>query len=121
MDKTVTVRMEAEGFDEATAKIENFADAMREIPATVNIKARDCNIEVHTSNYVADEDTKVTTRASGQLDILDQRHDIKQALVAVKEMCEDRTNCKGCFMSIERSNGTIGCRTAAATPDDWEL
>ena len=48
----IPVEIEAHGFEDAAEKIELMADAIDSLPATVNIKAKDCVVKVHTTNIV---------------------------------------------------------------------
>ena len=49
---TVEIGVKTTGFEEATEQMELMADAMNEFPATVNIKAKECEISIHTTNYI---------------------------------------------------------------------
>lgn len=49
---TVEVEMKTKGFEDAAEDIEMIADAMDAFPSTIKIKARDCRISIHNTNYI---------------------------------------------------------------------
>lgn len=49
---TVQVDVKTSGFEDAAEKIELMADAIDSLPATINIKAKDCKVNVHTTNII---------------------------------------------------------------------
>ena len=52
MKNTIAVEMKTEGFEEAGEKIEVIADALDQMPATINLKAKDCEINIHNSIWI---------------------------------------------------------------------
>lgn len=132
---TIEIGVKARGFDEAAEQIELMADAIGQLPATVNIKATECEISVHTTNYIEMAEpepswAKGGVRPEPDLD-LEWTHEEDEILLSkgtIKEMfmmdflketkktCEERTNCRGCFLEDEKGN----CKVAFG-PEDWKI
>lgn len=131
----VTIGIETRGFDEAAEDIELMADAMNEFPATVNIKAKDCRIHVHTRNIIemaepepawakgevkleADLDLECTP---GEDEVVLPKGTVKEMcmvdfLKEAKKMCGQRISCSGCFLE-DGSGNCIVC----GLPDHWRI
>ena len=131
----VTIGIETRGFDEAAEDIELMADAMNEFPATVNIKAKDCRIHVHTRNIIekaepepswakggvkleADLDLECTP---GEDEVVLPKGTVKEMcmvdfLKETKKTCEQRISCSGCFLE-DGSGNCIVC----GLPDHWRI
>ena len=133
---TIEIGVKATGFEEAAEQMELMADAMNEFPATVNIKAKECEISIHTTNYIEmaepepswakggvrlepDLDLEWTTEED---EIVLPKGTIKEIcmmdfLKETKKMCEERTTCQGCFLEDEKGN----CKIVASVPEDWKI
>lgn len=130
---TIPVEIEAHGFEEAAEKIELMADAIDSLPAMVNIKAKDCEVNVHTTNIVEKQEpfktyapggvirpkpnyepeAEMITRLNPEADqLLETR-----ILTGLKERCERRENCEGCL--YHRAEAKNGCRFSGYTPVEW--
>ncbi|WP_407386299.1 hypothetical protein [Ruminococcus sp.] len=58
-DKTITIKCETEGFDEAQEEIEALADAYNEFPAQVNLKGlKYCTINIYANQTRIGEEIK---------------------------------------------------------------
>lgn len=130
---TIPVEIEANGFKEAAEKIELMADAIDSLPATVNIKAKDCKINVHTTNIVEKQEPLKTYAPGGVIrpkpDYEPEAEMIKRlnpeadrlleiiTLTELKERCERRENCEGCL--YHRAEAKNGCRFSGYTPVEW--
>lgn len=131
----ITIGIETRGFDEAAEDIELMADAMNEFPATVNIKAKECEIGIHTTNYIemAKPDPSWTepVRLEPDLDLewTPEEDEIVLPKGTIKEMCMmdflketkktcgERTKCPGCFLADKTGN----CKLYASLPEDWRI
>lgn len=133
---TVEIGVKTTGFEEATEQIELMADAMNEFPATVNIKAKECEIGIHTTNYIEMAKpepswAKGGVRLEPDLDeewipeedeIVLPKGTIKEMcmmdfLKETKKMCEERTTCQDCFLKDEAGI----CKLIADIPQDWKI
>ena len=130
----VTIGIETRGFEEAAEDIELMADAIAELPAVVNVKAKDCSIHVHATNIIkkAEPDPSWTepVRLEPDLDlewtpeeeeIVLPKGTIKEMcmmdfLKETKKMCEERTNCRSCFLGDEKGN----CKVTFV-PEGWKI
>ena len=132
----VTIGIETRGFDEAAEDIELMADAMNEFPATVNIKAKECEISIHTTNYIEKTELEPTWAKGGVMlepdldeesapeeeEIVLPKGTIKEMIITdflkeTKKSCEERTTCQGCFLEDEKGN----CKVVASVPEDWKI
>lgn len=48
--KPIELEVKTKGFEEAEEKIEGMADALRDLPAQVTIKAHDCTFNIYPSH-----------------------------------------------------------------------
>ena len=130
---TIPVEIEAHGFEDAAEKIELMADAIGSLPATVNIKAKDCEVNVHTTNIIEPKETIETYAPGG---VIRPKPDYEREaemitrlnpeaeqlletiiLTELKEKCERRENCEGCL--YHRAEAKNGCRFSGYTPVEW--
>ena len=135
---TIPVEIEAHGFEDAAEKIELMADAIDSLPATVNIKAKDCEVNVHTTNIVKPKETFKTYAPGGvirpkpdyepEADMLDRLisklppSDIEQELIIlalIKNRCKCRNECEGCW--YYRAEAINGCKLSGRIPKEWSL
>ena len=133
---TIPVEIEAHGFEDAAEKIELMADAIDSIPATINIKAKDCEINIQSTNYIEQEETisafskggvltkdkDITPPEDAIFPIFETREVsevvLKGALRTVKNKCKGQGNsCKGCFLHDEEE---LKC-LVKDFPEDWIL
>ena len=133
---TVEIGVKTTGFEEATEQIELMADAMNEFPATVNIKAKECEISIHTTNYIEmakpePSQAKGGVRLEPDLDekwipeedeVVMSERTIKEMcmmdfLKETKKTCEERTTCQDCFLGDEAGDCKVGIRI----PEDWNI
>ena len=116
---TIEIGVKATGFEEAAEQMELMADAIGQLPATVNIKARECEISIYTTNNIemAEPDRSWTepVRLEPDLDeewtpeedeIVLPKGTIKEMcmldfLKETKKMCEEHTTCQDCFLKDE--------------------
>ena len=134
---TIPVEIEAHGFEDAAEKIELMADAIDSLPATVNIKAKDCEINIQSTNYIEQEETissfskggvltkdKDITPPGGAIFATYETREVsevvlKGALRTVKNKCKLRGDtCKGCFLHDEEEDE---CLVRKDLPEDWKL
>ena len=132
---TVEIGVKTTGFEEAAEQMELMADAMNEFPATVNIKAKECEISIHTTNYIEMAEPEPSWAKGGvrlepdlDLEWTPEEDEIVLPKGTIKEMCmldflketkktcEERTNCRGCFLEDEKGN----CKVAFG-PEDWKI
>lgn len=132
---TIEIGVKATGFEEAAEQMELMADAIGQLPATVNIKARECEISIYTTNNIEMAEpepswAKGGARLEPDLDlewtpeedeIVLPKGTIKEMcmldfLKETKKMCEERTNCRGCFLGDEKGN----CKVTFV-PEGWKI
>ena len=133
---TVEIGVKTAGFEEAAEQIELMADAMNEFPATVNIKAKECEISIHTTNYIEMAEpeplwAKGGVRLEPDLDLewtpeedemVLPKGPIKEMcmmdfLKETKKTCKERTTCRDCFLVDENGN----CKIVYGFPENWRL
>ena len=133
---TIEIGVKATGFEEAAEQMELMADAMNEFPATVNIKAKECEISIHTTNYIEMAEPEPSWAKGGvrlepdlDLEWTPEEDEIVLPKGTIKEMCmmdflketkktcKERTTCQGCF--LEDENGD--CKIFASEPEDWKI
>lgn len=136
---TIPVEIEANGFEEAAEKIELMADAIDSLPATVNIKAKDCKINVHTTNIVEKQEPLKTYAPGGvirpkpdyepEADMIDRLisklppSDREQELIMlarIKNRCKCRKECEGCWYNESKEPYMIAC-VLSGIPECWKL
>lgn len=102
-------------------------------PATVNIKAKDYENNVHTTNIFEKQEPFKTYAPGGVIrpkpDYEPEAEMIKRLnpeadrlletiiLTELKERCERRENCEGCLYHKAEANN--GCRFSGYTPVEW--
>lgn len=130
---TIPAEIEARGFEDAAEKIELMADAIDSLPATVNIKAKDCEVNVHTTNVIEKQEPLKTYAPGG---VIRPKPDYEweaemitrlnpeaeqlletKILTELKERCERRENCEGCL--YHKAEAKNGCRFSGYTPVEW--
>lgn len=134
---TIPVEIEARGFEDAAEKIELMADAMDSLPATVNIKAKDCKINVHTTNIVEKQEPLKTYAPGGvirpkpdyepEADMIDRliselppsdKEKELAMLARIKIRCKCRNGCLDCwYHKAEAINGCL----LSGIPGNWKL
>ena len=141
---TIPVEIEAHGFEDAAEKIELVADAIDSMPATVNIKAKDCEVNVHTTNiietqnqsikecapkgfYVADgfkpkpdyePEADMIDRLISKLPPSDREQELT-VLARIKNRCKCRNECEGCWYNEREKLGIGACILAGGIPAEW--
>ena len=135
---TIPVEIEAHGFEDAAEKIELMADAIDSLPATVNIKAKDCRITVHTRNIVEPKETFKTYAPGGvikpkpdyepEAEMIDRlisklppsdREQELTVLARIKNRCKCRNECEGCWYNEREKLGIGACILAGGIPAEW--
>lgn len=136
---TIPVEIEARGFEDAAEKIELMADAIDSMPATVNIKAKDCEVNVHTTNIIKKKEPFKTYAPGGvirpkpdyepEADMLDRLisklppSDREQELIIlarIKNRCKCRKECEGCWYNESKEPYMITC-VLSGIPECWKL
>lgn len=136
---TIPVEIETHGFEDAAEKIELMADAIGSLPATVNIKAKDCEVNVHTTNIVEPKETFETYAPGGvirpkpdykpEADAIDRLisklspSDRDQELIMlarIKNRCKCRNECEGCWYNESKDPDIRAC-VLSGTPENWKL
>ena len=134
---TIPVEIEAHGFEDVAEKIELMADAIDSLPATVNIKAKDCKINVHTTNIVEKQEPLKTYAPGGvirpkpdyepEADMIDRlisklppsdREQELAILKRIKTRCIRRNKCEDCW--YHKAEAINGC-ALSGIPDNWKL
>lgn len=132
----VTIGIETRGFDEAAEDIELMADAMNEFPATVNIKAKECEISIHTTNYIEKTELEPSWAKGGVMlepdldeesapeeeEVVLPKGTIKEMIITdflkeTKKMCK-QSGCDNCFLS--EAEGNV-CKVRGPFPDNWRI
>lgn len=136
---TIAVEMKTEGFEEAGEKIEVITDALNQMPATINLKAKDCEINIHNSIWIdrskerelEEEPSEAEIEVTGKAEEESERKPItviprdrlNRALTrmmarSIKESCA-KEGCETCpFKNME--DGPY-CELTGARPADWKL
>lgn len=140
---TIPVKIEAHGFEDAAEKIELMADAIDSLPATVNIKAKDCEIKVHTTNIAKKQEPFKTYAPGGvirskpdyepEADMIDRlisklppqartlSTEQELAMLArIKNRCKCRKECEGCWYNESKEPYMITC-VLSGIPECWKL
>ena len=142
---TIPVEIEAHGFEDAAEKIELMADAIDSLPATVNIKAKDCEINVHTTNIIEQKKPSIKeyepkgfclADVLGQMPDYEPEADMTDRLISklppsdreteltmlarIKNRCERRATCEGCWYN-ESKNPERGECVLKSSPENWKL
>lgn len=133
---TVEVEMKTKGFEDAAEDIEMIADAMDSFPSTINVKARDCEINIHNTNWI-DQKQKPQKYAKGGLiedkgpEVVLLKADGKSNLPAftdqirkmiakdIGKMCRSKSNCGGCIFEATESEH-MTCKLTG-TPEEWDI
>ena len=141
---TVEVEMKTKGFEDATEKIELMADAMDSLPAKVNIKAKDCEVNVHTTNIIEPKETFKTYAPGGiigpkpdyepEAEIIDRlisklppsertlsREQELAMLARIKIRCKCRNECEGCWYNKSKDPDLRACMLSGGIPKEWWL
>lgn len=139
---TISVEIEAHGFEDAAEKVELMADAIDSLPATVNIKAKDCEVNVHTTNIIEPKETFKTYAPGGvirpkpdyepEAEMIDRlilklppsdREKELTMLARIKNICESRSECEGCWYNICEKSGMPYCTSCVLSgiPANWKL
>lgn len=129
---TVEVEMKTKGFEDAAEDIEMIADAMDAFPSTINVKARDCEINIHNTNWIdqkqppqkyakggliADEKPEVVLlRSDGKGNLPAFTDQIRKMIAKdISNMCNN-TTCDECIFGNEEKSCTI-----AGIPGGWRI
>lgn len=134
---TIPVEIEAHGFEDAAEKIALMADAIGSLPATVNIKAKDCEVNVHTTNIIETQEPFKTYAGGGvirpkpdyepEADMLDRlisklppsdRDQELAILKLIKTRCIRRNKCEDCW--YHKAVAINGC-VLSGIPNNWKL
>lgn len=138
---TIPVEVNALGFEEAAEKIELMADAIDSLPATVNIKAKDCEINVHTTNIVEKQEPFKTYAPGGvirpkpdyepEANAIDklilkltplERDQELIMLARIKNRCKNRNECEGCWYHRSEDELNINaCMLSGGIPGEWMM
>lgn len=133
---TVEIEMKTKGFEDATENIEMIADAMDAFPSTINIKARDCKINIHNTNWIdqkqpaqkyakggltADKGPEVVLlKADGKSNLPAFTDQIRKMIARdIGNMCRSKGSCGGCIFSAPESEHTL-CKLNGS-PGEWDL
>lgn len=136
---TIPIEIEAHGFEDAAEKIELMADALGSLPATVNIKAKDCEVNVHATNIVEKQEPFKTYAPGGvirpkpdyepEADMIDRlisklppsdREKELSMLARIKNRCKCRNECEGCWYNVSKDPYMRAC-VLSGTPENWKL
>ena len=134
---TIPIEIEAHGFEDAAEKIELMADAIDSLPATVNIKAKDCEVNIHTTNIIEPKETFKTDAPGGvirpkpdyepEADMIDRLisklppSDLEQErriLSRIKNRCKCRNECEDCWYNESKDPDTRAC-VLSGVPEKW--
>lgn len=135
---TIPVEIEAHGFEDAAEKIELMADALDSLPATVNIKAKDCEVNIHTTNIIEPKETFKTYAPGGvirpkpdyepEADMIDRlisklppsdREQELTMLTRIKNICKCRNECEGCWYNKSKDPDIRACMLSGGIPENW--
>ena len=133
---TIEIGVKATGFEEAAEQMELMADAIGQLPATVNIKARECEISIYTTNNIEMAEPEPSWAKGGvrlepdlglewtpeEDEIVLPKGTIKEMIITdflkeTKKMCEERTACYGCFLADENGD----CKFVYGFPENWRI
>lgn len=120
---TVEVEMKTKGFEDAAEDIEMIADAMDAFPSTINVKARDCEINIHNTNWIEQKQPPQKYAKGGLIastgpeKIIQADGDqIRKALAKdISNMCST-TKCEDCIFSKD----DYSCKITKM-PSGWDL
>lgn len=135
---TIEIGVKATGFEEAAEQIELMADAMSEFPATVNIKAKDCSVHVHTTNIIERTEPETSWAKGGvrrdadhteewdpEEDEVVMPKDAVQEMIMmdilrqVRQMCRE-IDCAGCPMRDPEMPPADDCKLSDL-PSNWDI
>lgn len=133
---TVEVEMKTKGFEDAAENIEMIADAMDAFPSTINVKARDCEINIHNTNWIdqkqppqkyarggltADKGPEVVfLKPDGKSNLSPFTDRIRVTIAKdIGNMCRSKGSCGGCIFSAAESEHT-SCKLNGS-PGEWDL
>lgn len=133
---TVEVEMKTKGFEDAAEDIEMIADAMDAFLSTINVKARDCKINIHNTNWIdykqpaqkyakggftADKEPEVVLlKADGKSNLPAYTDQIRGMIAKdIGNMCRSKSNCGGCIFAAPESEHT-SCKLNGS-PGEWDL
>lgn len=137
----IEIEAQTKGFEEAAEDVEKLAEALDAFPSTINFKAKDCEINIHNTNWIEQKQPKVEYAKGGIVeedkgpevilmndsvsrmlkDKIVPQEELKEkmwriALKSIKEMCTSTTVCSECiFGDRERTCNLYG------DPGDWDL
>ena len=133
----VTIGIETRGVDEAAEDIELMADAMNEFPATVNIKAKECEISIHMTNYIEKTELDPSWTKGGVMlepdldeesapeeeEVVLPKGTIKEMIITdflkeTKKTCSEQSGCDNCF--LYEAEGNV-CKVRGLFPDNWRI
>ena len=142
---TVEVEMTTKGFEDAAEDIEMIADAMDAFPSTINAKARDCEINIHNTNWIEQKQPEMEYAKGGIVkedkgpevilmndsfssmlkDKIVPLEEMKEkiwrlVLKSINEMCTGRPNCAGCIFNERRPDSAYVCMLRDL-PKDWKI
>lgn len=134
---TIEIGVKATGFEEAAEQMELMADAMNEFPATVNIKAKECEISIHTTNYIEKTELEPSWAKGGVMlepdldeesapeeeEVVLPKGTIKEMIITdflkeTKKMCSEQSGCDNCF--LYEAEGNV-CKVRGLFPDNWRI
>ena len=145
---TIAVEMKTEGFEEAGEKIEVIADALDQMPATINLKAKDCEINIHNSIWIdrreeneleeerpgfkttaiggvieetgkAEEEPEETPMEAVPRELFKQAV-TRQILQNIKRECSEG-RCESCIFKKQDEEGKPYCEIIGPRPADWKI
>lgn len=141
---TIPVEIEAHGFEDAAEKIELMEDAIGSLPATVNIKAKDCEVNVHTTNIIEEKkpsikeyepkgfcladvlgpmpdyepEADMIDRLISELPPSDREQELAM-LARIKNRCKCRNECEGCWYNASKDPDIRACILSGGIPENW--
>ena len=142
---TIPIEIEAHGFEDTAEKIELIADAIDSLPATVNIKAKDCEVNIHTTNIIESKETPIKEctpkgfyvadgfrpkpdyepeadtidRLISKLPPSDREQELTM-LARIKTRCECRATCEGCWYNASKNPERGEC-VLKSSPEEWRI
>lgn len=141
---TIPVEIKAHGFEDAAEKIELVADAIDSMPATVNIKAKDCEVNVHTTNIIETQNPPIKECAPKGFYVADgfkpkpdyepEKESIERfikklapadrdqeliMLARIKNRCKCRSECEGCWYNKSKDPDIRACILSGGIPENW--
>lgn len=139
--QTIEIEAKTKGFEDAAEDIEELADALDAFPSTINFKAKDCEINIHNTNWIEQKQPEmqyakggivkedkgpevilmndsISRMLKGKIVPLEEMKEKiwRGVLESIKGMCTSTTACSGCIFGDR--GGTCNLY---GDPGDWEI